>query len=60
MKFTEQVLIKMSKEQKKRVEENANKYQLPMGAYLRAKVFNKIPFKDELQKTYKKRNKGFS
>ena len=48
MKFTEQVLIKMSKEQKKRIEDNANKYQLPMGAYLRAKIFNKIPFKDEL------------
>ena len=45
MKFTEQVLIKMSKEQKKRVEENANKYQLPMGAYLRAKVFDKIPLR---------------
>ena len=48
MKFTEQVLIKMCKEQKKRVEANANKYQLPMEGYLRAKLFNKIPFKDEL------------
>ena len=45
MKFTGQVLIKMSKEQKKRVEANANKCQLPMGAYLRAKVFDKIPLR---------------
>ena len=58
MKFTEQVLIKMSKEQKKRVEDNANKYQLPMGAYLRAKVFNKIPLKVSYKRPSKKQIKA--
>ena len=48
MKLNKQVLVKMDKEQFEKVRERANKYQLPMGAYLRAKVFDKIPFKDEL------------
>lgn len=48
MKLNKQVLVKMDKEQFELVRERANRYQLPMGAYLRAKVFDKIPFRDEL------------